>query len=152
MKPNEKIAKQFYLDPQDISYVRGKGWQWLSPSNQIVFLASSLHELQCSPDWARRCLHDVPMTIPQFARLVQEEHPNLKTCYIAIIPNQERYDLEVEVSLDSIGGVYATDCKCGKSKQEIAVVRVWADRLDEELTKLGIKVYDNRGDWEFSHK
>jgi hypothetical protein len=152
MKPNEKIAKRFYLDPQDISYVRGKGWQWLRPSNQIVFLASSLHELQCSPDWARRCLHDVPLTIPQFARKVQENYPNLKACYIAITPNEGKYDLEVEVSPDIIGGVYATDCKHEVKEIAITAVRVWADRLDEELTKLGIKVYDNHGDWEFSHK
>ena len=71
-----------------------------------------------------------------------------KAVYIAIMPNSERweYDLEVEVNHGTIGGVYATDCHTNKIG--LRKVRKLANELDAILTTKGIKVFRTRAEWE----
>ena len=80
------------------------------------------------------------MTLQEFV----DELPSCQTCYIAIMPNSERwqYDIEVEVSHDSIGGVYSTDCHTNRIG--LRKVRKLADELDVILTAKGIKVFKTK--------
>lgn len=85
------------------------------------------------------------MTLQEF---VADVSITAKAVYIAIMPNSERweYDLEIEVSHDTIGGVYATDCHTNKIG--LRKVRKLADDLDAILTAKGIKVFRTREEWE----
>ncbi len=84
------------------------------------------------------------MTLEEFV----SELPDCKAVYIAIMPNSERweYDLEVETSHDTIGGLYATDCKTNKIG--LRKVRKMADGLDRLLTSTGVRVFKTREEWD----
>jgi hypothetical protein len=80
------------------------------------------------------------MTIQEFSQQIVEEHPGLKSCYIALIKNDGQYDMEV--SQGDIGGTYATGL------QQLTLVRKLADELDNELSQRGVRVFTDRVDWE----
>jgi len=81
------------------------------------------------------------MNIKKFARSLRKDL-DLDRCYIAIMPNEIEYDLEVEVSEGTIDGVYATGTK------RLQEARQMADELEKELVGLGVKVYGTRKEWE----
>lgn len=85
------------------------------------------------------------MTLKAFAAQIRKDYPKLKRCYIAIMPNDDtaEYDLEVEVVPQAeIGGTYAT----GTASLEEA--REMADDLEAALGTQGIVVAATRKDWE----
>jgi len=87
----------------------------------------------------------------KFAKQIKANHPYLKAVYIAVMPNDPSYDLEVEVSGDTIDGVFDTGWPT--TTKGLANARKDADTLDRELGKLGIKVYATREEWEeFLHE
>lgn len=84
------------------------------------------------------------MTFSQFAKQFVKDHPGCKVVYIAIIPNNESgfYDLEVEVSHDTIGATWATDTgDARKGRKE-------ADKLDKALGNAGVEVIATREEWD----
>lgn len=81
------------------------------------------------------------MTVKEFAQEVLEHIEN-NACYLAIMPNDEGYDIEVEVSGGSIAGNYAT------GTHDLEKARQIADKIEEQLGKLKIEVFDSREDWE----
>lgn len=86
------------------------------------------------------------MTLAKFAQEIKTNYPNLTHCYIAVMPNgngvDQWYDLEVETSLDSVGGTYEVDT------WEVDEARDEADKLEIALNKLGIQVFDTRRAWQ----
>lgn len=65
-----------------------------------------------------------------------------KCCYISIQLIDDHYDLEVETSLDTIGGVYGT------GRNDLDYARDLADELENELNKRGVNVCYTRQEWE----
>ena len=82
------------------------------------------------------------MTIKEFARHVTRGQPKFAECYVAVMQNGAEYDLEVEVSADTIKGVFATN------SSSLTLARELADQLDRCLTEKGIKVFRTRDNWE----
>jgi len=84
------------------------------------------------------------MTLQEFV----DELPDCKAVYIAIMPNSEQweYDLEVEINHGTIGGTYATGCKTNKIG--LRKVRKLADELDRIFTASGVKVFHTRDEWD----
>lgn len=82
------------------------------------------------------------MTLKEFAQQIKDEHPTLSQCYIAVMDIDGQYDLEVEVSEDTIGGVYRTE------ESNLETARSLADELEEHLDTLGINVAATRQIWE----
>lgn len=93
------------------------------------------------------------MTLAWFAKqLVESELGWLKECYVAVIPNLNddgtwTYHLEVENEpFAEIIGVHDTGIRLGdRQLEEVLNAR---RSLGEELTKLGVKVYATREQWE----
>lgn len=65
-----------------------------------------------------------------------------KTCYLAIILNDEGYDIEVESNSDTIVGTFATGINSLKTARKIA------DAMETALKSHGIKVASTRQAWE----
>lgn len=65
-----------------------------------------------------------------------------KTCYLAIVQNDEGYDVEVEADRDTIAGTFATEYR------SLAKARQIADAMEKELKSHGIKVISTRQAWE----
>ena len=86
------------------------------------------------------------MTLQDFARQITTDYPKCKVCYIALMPIDGQYDLEVEISHDTIGGVYRTEEKV--NSQGVREARKLADRLDVILTNMGIRVCKTREEWD----
>lgn len=63
-------------------------------------------------------------------------------CYLAIMPNDEGYDIEVEVNEGTIAGNYFTGTKNLNKASKVA------DQIEKELLIRGIKVFKNRILWE----
>lgn len=82
------------------------------------------------------------MTVDEFAAQVITDYPELKRCYIAIMPVDGQYDLEVEVSGDTIGGVYRTE------ETDLTKARQLADELDTALEKRGVATARSRELWQ----
>lgn len=78
------------------------------------------------------------LSVPAWAR----QRVSVKACYIAIMPNDEGYDLEVEESAGSIHAAYPT------GTHDLKKARKLADQLDKVLTKRGTKVFKTREAWE----
>ena len=86
------------------------------------------------------------MPIKTWIQKVWGDQPLFKKCYIAIIQQLDKtYDLEVEVALDAIGGVYPTQNK------SLANAKKLANELDTELSNLGVSVYKYRSAWEMTN-
>jgi hypothetical protein len=66
------------------------------------------------------------------------------SCYLAIMPNDDGYDIEVETSSGTIAGNFATNT------HDLDEARVIADRLDREIRSRNVKVYKTRTAWERS--
>lgn len=84
--------------------------------------------------------------IRKFAKQIKANHPYLKAVYIAVMPNDTGFDLEIEVSSDTIDGLFETGWP--NTVKGLASAHRDADTLDRELGKLGIKVYATRDEWE----
>jgi len=69
-------------------------------------------------------------------------HELPKVCYISVQLIDDHYDLEVEISHGTIGGIYGTE------QSDLDVAQSLADELDAELTKRGVKVVYTRDEWE----
>jgi hypothetical protein len=82
------------------------------------------------------------VTIKEFARSLLEGNSGLERCYIAIMPNEGEYDLEVEVSEGTIAGNFSTGTRCLRNARRMA------DELEKELAGLAVKVYGTRQEWE----
>ena len=67
---------------------------------------------------------------------------SVKACYIAIMPNDDGYDLEVEVDQGSIEATYPTGTNVLKKARQAA------NQLDKALTGMGVKVFKTREEWE----
>jgi len=65
-----------------------------------------------------------------------------KTCYLAIILNDEGYDIEIESNADTIVGTFATGVSSLKTARKIA------DAMETALKSHGIKVASTRQAWE----
>lgn len=81
------------------------------------------------------------MTIPEFADQFKSEHPDTENVYIALMPNEGQFDLEVEVNEGSIGGVYRTE------DTDLETARQVANQLEVALRQRGIFVYPDRESW-----
>jgi hypothetical protein len=79
------------------------------------------------------------LSIPEW---VKREVTLTGTCYIAIMMNDDGYDLEIEESSDSIHAVYATGTRDLKKARQLA------NQMDKALTKRGIKVFKTRQHWD----
>lgn len=85
------------------------------------------------------------MNITEFVDQFKKDHPAQKACYIAVMPIDGQYDLEVEtVPQETIGAVYRTD------ESDLEKARRIADRLDAALGRQGVKVFKTREAWEDS--
>lgn len=82
------------------------------------------------------------MSIKKFAQDVFKNNKDVKVCYIAILMNDEGWDLEVEIDEATIGGVYATETI------DLEKVRKLADKLEKELAALGWTVFYTRNEWQ----
>jgi len=81
------------------------------------------------------------MKIEDFAKQVSKDIPD-NNCYIAIMINDDHYDLEIEVDEGHIAANFDTDSK------SLKVARKKANELQKSLEKLGITVHETREDWE----
>lgn len=63
-------------------------------------------------------------------------------CYLAITPNDQGYDIEVEADEGSIAGVYATNT------DDLAEARKVAQDIDNEIRGRNIRVFQTRKEWE----
>ena len=63
-------------------------------------------------------------------------------CFLAIMPNDNGYDIEVEVNAGTIGGNYATNTNSLPKARKIA------DEIEREFLKHGVKVITGRHEWE----
>lgn len=63
-----------------------------------------------------------------------------KKCYLAIVPSEEGYDVEVEVSSGVIAGNYWTE--------GLKEARFHADHMQADLAFRGVEVFEEREDWE----
>lgn len=63
-------------------------------------------------------------------------------CYLAIMPNDEGYDIEVEVNEGTIAGNYFTGTKSLNKARKIA------EELETELVRRGVNVFKTRESWE----
>ena len=63
-------------------------------------------------------------------------------CYLAIMPNDEGFEIEVEVNAGTIGGNYATNTN------SLTKARKIADEIEQEFLKHGVKVMPTRDEWE----
>lgn len=81
------------------------------------------------------------MTVKEFAQEVLE-HVENNVCYLAIMPNDEGYDIEVEVNGGSIAGNYAT------GTHDLEQARQIANSIEKQLNYLKIEVFDSRDEWE----
>lgn len=82
------------------------------------------------------------MKLAQFAKEFLKENSGVKACYIAVMDNDGKYDLEVEVNEGSIGGVFATN------SSSLMYARDLADVLDSALCNSGVRVFQDRKSWE----
>lgn len=86
-------------------------------------------ELTPITDWA----NDVFLT----------EHDGIEACYIAIMPQPDgNIDLEIEISEGTIGATYPTE------QSDLEVARKLANELEIMLEDEGIKVFQNREEWD----
>lgn len=81
------------------------------------------------------------MTIKQFVGEILDSVEN-HFCYLAIMPNDEGFDIEVEVNAGSIAGNYATNTK------DLNVAREIANEIERELEIHNIEVAQTRDEWE----
>lgn len=65
-----------------------------------------------------------------------------EACYLAIMPNDEGYDIEVEANEGTIAGIFATHSDDVENAREVA------DCIHLVLEDWGIKVYKTRRKWE----
>lgn len=65
-----------------------------------------------------------------------------ESCYLAIIPNDDGYDIEVEANEGIIAGNYTTGTK------NLKVARKVADEIEKDLGGKGINVFKTRELWE----
>ena len=82
------------------------------------------------------------MELSEFAEQIHVDYPETEKVYIAIMPNDGQYDLEVEIDAGTIGGSYRTD------ENNLTEVRKLANELDSELSLRRISVYPDREVWE----
>jgi hypothetical protein len=82
------------------------------------------------------------MELSEFAEQIHADYPETEKVYIAIMPNDGQYDLEVEIDAGTIGGSYRTD------ENNLTEVRKLANELDSELSLRRISVYPAREVWE----
>ena len=79
----------------------------------------------------------------KFTNFVNEIKDGLSSnCYLAIIPNDDGYDIEVEVDEGTIAGNFATETST------LSIARKVADQIEKELWIRGINVFKNRILWE----
>lgn len=80
----------------------------------------------------------------EIAKFVNRVKSDLdEACYLAIIPNDEGYDIEVEANEGVIAGVFAT------YSHDIEYAREVADAIDYKLgTSCSIRVFPTRKKWE----
>jgi len=77
-----------------------------------------------------------------FAKQIKTDYLYVSVMYIAIMPNDGQYDLEVEIEPETeIGGTFRTDATT------VEDARKYADQLEEELKKLGISIEKDRKTW-----
>lgn len=81
------------------------------------------------------------MTVKQFVGEVLE-HVENNVCYLAIMPNDQGYDIEVEVNTSTIAGNYATNTNDLNAAREIA------NEIERELEIHNIEVAQTREEWE----
>ena len=82
------------------------------------------------------------MTIKKFVKRFKKENKGLEECYIAIMPNDEGYDLEIEVNEGTIGGTYST------GTEDLKDARAMANELEQALKVVDVYVYHSRDEWE----
>jgi hypothetical protein len=70
------------------------------------------------------------------------EHIENNVCYLAIMPNDDGFDIEVEVNSGTIGGNYATNTDSLPKARQIA------DEIERELVRHGVEVVPTRDEWE----
>ena len=81
------------------------------------------------------------MGVNDFVNEVLETIEN-NVCFLAIMPNDNGYDIEVEVNAGTIGGNYATNTNSLPNARKIA------DEIGREFLKHGVKVMPTRDEWE----
>jgi len=82
------------------------------------------------------------MKIAQFVDEFVQGHKGIIGCYIAVMPNDGKYDLEIEISEGSIGSTFAT------GSSSLSHARDVADAIDVALGNAGIQVFQERHAWE----
>ena len=85
------------------------------------------------------------MTTSEFAALLIRCYPRTKILYLAIMPSSDNsgsWDIEAELTHDTIGGVYNTDTSDVMSAQQLA------DDIEEALSYFGVAVVQSRDDWD----
>lgn len=70
-----------------------------------------------------------------------KDHLN-DNCYLAIMLNDDGYDIEVEINEATIAGNYTTGTK------SLKVARKVADEIEKEISSRGINVFKTRELWE----
>ena len=70
------------------------------------------------------------------------QHVENNVCYLAIMPNDCGFDIEVEVDDGAIGGNYATNTASLPQARKIA------DEIEREFKKHGVEVVPTRDEWE----
>ena len=79
----------------------------------------------------------------KFTNFVNEIKDGLSgNCYLAIMPNDDGYDIEVEADEGTIAGNFATETST------LSIARKVADQIEKELLIRGINVFKNRILWE----
>ena len=81
------------------------------------------------------------MTVKQFVNEVLEHIEN-NVCYLAIMPNDDGYDIEVEVNNSVIAGNYSTNT------HDLSVARKIANDIEREFKVFHIEVAQSREEWE----
>lgn len=85
------------------------------------------------------------MTLLEFA---QDTLSDCKACYIAIIPNDGVYDLEIEINEGTIASVFHTEAQT--DNRGLRKARKLANELEAVLIGMGVIVYKTREEWENS--
>jgi hypothetical protein len=82
------------------------------------------------------------MTLTEFADQFVAENHGTHCGYIAIMPVDDQYDLEIEIDRGTIGGIYRTE------ESDLEKVRQMARELDSLLKQRGVSIYQTRECWE----
>jgi hypothetical protein len=88
------------------------------------------------------------MSPEEFIDYTRDTHGKYKACYLAVIENDDHYDVEVEIPNHNIAGTFETKHPINEAGLENA--RAAADVMEAHLTELGVKVYETRDEWEES--